>query len=344
MEHDVKLIPLDRIVVGTRLRVLRDEQVAKLAESVRDGRLINPITVVEVDGGYRLVAGRHRLEAFRHLDLPEIPSHVLGVDEVGAELAEIDENLVRRELSVLEEAEHLARREEILAANGQRARAGDNQHTVQDAGGAALAPPATTATIAAQMRMSERTAQERMQIARDLAPEARDLLRGTAVADNRAALLDLARKASHGEQVDVARLIVEGQAATVWDARAAIDRANRRRRDHCRTCGKPSAELVERTCPTCTDQGRRADRAKRAGTTRAEDEKLRVKFTSLTNASERCVGVDATSMARAIGQKGARSARITIRELRAWLDDVEAALGAVAQPKARTAKAEAKAR
>lgn len=329
MEHDVKLIPLDRIDVGRRLRARRDEAVAELAESIREVGLLHPITVVRVDGGYRLVTGLHRLEAYRRLGLPEIPSRVLDVDDVDAELAEIDENLVRRTLSFLEQAEHVARRDELLRARGERA------PSHRPGKGASAAPFRTTATIAEQVGMSERTLQERMQIARGLSEDVRDLLRGTAVADDRDSLLGLVRLPDPAERMDVARLVADGRATTVWDARAAIDRANRRRRDRCRTCGQPSADLVQQTCPA---------RAKRAGMIRAEHEKLRVKFTSLTNASERCIGVDATSMAQAIEQKGGRSALSTIRELRGWLDAVEAALGAVAEVKARTTEGKAKTR
>ena len=43
----------------------------------------------------------------------EIPAHVVTLDEIEAELAEIDENLIRNELTVLQRGEQLVRRKEL---------------------------------------------------------------------------------------------------------------------------------------------------------------------------------------------------------------------------------------
>ena len=117
-------IPIDRIEVSDRQRAYREDEIANLAGSIREVGLLNPITVVRINDGYRLVTGRHRLEAFRVLGRAEIPAFVHELDGLDAELAEIDENLARTELTVLERGEHLLRRSEILKAKGTRARAG----------------------------------------------------------------------------------------------------------------------------------------------------------------------------------------------------------------------------
>lgn len=57
----------------------------------------------------RLIAGYHRLEACKRLGMDKIQANVRKVDEVHAELAEIDENLIRNELTALERCEQLAR-------------------------------------------------------------------------------------------------------------------------------------------------------------------------------------------------------------------------------------------
>src|SRR5438067_585755 len=118
---EVRSVRIDEIVVGGRLRTYREEAAASLAESIARLGLLQPIAVLEVDGGYRLVAGRHRLEACRKLGWSEVRAAIATSDELDAQLAEIDENLFRAELTVLERGEHLVRRDQILKATGRRA-------------------------------------------------------------------------------------------------------------------------------------------------------------------------------------------------------------------------------
>ena len=64
--------------------------------------------------GLRLVAGWHRLEATRQLKHDTIRAVVLeGLDADAALLTEIDENLVRADLSPAERAIHLAERKRL---------------------------------------------------------------------------------------------------------------------------------------------------------------------------------------------------------------------------------------
>jgi ParB-like chromosome segregation protein Spo0J len=81
-----------------------------LAASIREVGLLNPISVTR---DRRLISGLHRLEAFRALRRRTIPAIVLAVSRDEAQLREIDENLARNDLSLLERAEHLCRRKEL---------------------------------------------------------------------------------------------------------------------------------------------------------------------------------------------------------------------------------------
>ncbi|MDE7262514.1 MAG: ParB N-terminal domain-containing protein, partial [Oscillospiraceae bacterium] len=72
--------------------------------------MMNPITV---DADYTLVAGLHRLEAAKLLGWKEVECSVCELDSLHAELAEIDENVIRTGLSYLELSELLARRKKI---------------------------------------------------------------------------------------------------------------------------------------------------------------------------------------------------------------------------------------
>jgi ParB-like chromosome segregation protein Spo0J len=180
------LYDIQSIRVKDRRRTANTEKVRAIAASIAEIGLINPITIRN-DG--TLIAGLHRLEAHKALGLAQIEAKVLDLDPLDAELAEIDENLQRNDLTVLEQGEHLFRRNQILEEKGQRAKAGDNQYL----GGETVSPPKPTAEIAADMGLSERSAQQRQQIARDLLPEVKEVIRDLPIADSTTQLLTLAR-------------------------------------------------------------------------------------------------------------------------------------------------------
>jgi N6-adenosine-specific RNA methylase IME4/uncharacterized ParB-like nuclease family protein len=115
MPRALQTIALSQITVPSkRARQLRPDAVAALAQSIKAIGLLNPITVVRADTRFRLVAGRHRLEAMRQLGEEKISARVTAAKSaLEAELAEIDENLMRAELSPAERAAHHARRKTI---------------------------------------------------------------------------------------------------------------------------------------------------------------------------------------------------------------------------------------
>jgi ParB family transcriptional regulator, chromosome partitioning protein len=93
-----------------RLRPLRSETVEMLMQSISRVGLITPIVVrPRPRSGYWLVAGWHRLEAVRALGRETIAASVFEMNDLEAELAEIDENLLVAPLSSLERCS-LARR------------------------------------------------------------------------------------------------------------------------------------------------------------------------------------------------------------------------------------------
>jgi N6-adenosine-specific RNA methylase IME4 len=98
-----------------RLRALRQDKVADLARSMHDRGLLQPIVLRTGRGArYTLVAGWHRLEAAKLLKWNQIRATVHdGMKADAAELAEIDENLIRADLSPAERAMHVARRKEL---------------------------------------------------------------------------------------------------------------------------------------------------------------------------------------------------------------------------------------
>ncbi len=119
-------VDVELVHIPDRLRPLNEAAVGRLAQSMREIGLRQPITVryveeMEIDGEvtigvYILVAGHHRVEAARRLGWEYIDGFEVDDDELHAELWEIDENLIRAELSPAQQASHLARRKEIWEA------------------------------------------------------------------------------------------------------------------------------------------------------------------------------------------------------------------------------------
>ena len=118
-------ICVEDVVVLDGRRGLNEKTVTALVQSMTEIGLKTPITVRLVDmivDGHDthnapvLVTGRHRLEAARRLGWHKIDSWIVpDEDEIDAEIWEIDENLIRSELSPAEQAQHLARRRELRA-------------------------------------------------------------------------------------------------------------------------------------------------------------------------------------------------------------------------------------
>src|SRR5262249_41000066 len=111
-------IPIADITIGPRLRQLRPEAVDELMGSITAiKRVLQPIAVECAGAGYRLIWGWHRLEAKRKLGHKHIDAVILdGLAADDAELAQIDENLIRVELTPAERALHVARRKVLYEA------------------------------------------------------------------------------------------------------------------------------------------------------------------------------------------------------------------------------------
>jgi ParB family chromosome partitioning protein len=227
---NVQLIPLDAIRIGDRKRTYRPEHAAELAASIEAIGLQQPITVVaEQDDGYRLVAGLHRLEAFRILERQDVPASILALDDLDRELAEIEENVRRRELTPLELGEHLLRRDEILRAKGER------KPSHRPKKGATVAPFQSTADLAEDAGISERSAQRAMAIARGLTPAERDLLRPTPFAERTSDLEYLAKIKKPADRRLILEMLTSGKVGGVHVAVLEL----RDRHKACDTCGKP---------------------------------------------------------------------------------------------------------
>jgi len=208
-------VEIARIQVGQRKRKLDEAKVRSLAESLQIVGQLQPITVARREyGNYRMIAGLHRLEAAKLLGWETIEAQEFEGDVVAAELAEIDENLMRNDLTVLEQGEHLARRQELVGRNVGR---------YPDPNRVTVTPLKTTNEIAQEIGLSKESAKKRMQAARNIVPEVKDAIRNTEIADSTTQLLELARLAPD-KQVEVAKAITDG-AINVADAKRQVEKA-----------------------------------------------------------------------------------------------------------------------
>ncbi|QDB99677.1 ParB/RepB/Spo0J family partition protein [Mesorhizobium sp. 8] len=187
-----------------------------------------PIEVIAAEGRYRLVFGHHRLAAAKLLGWAEIDAVVKSPSDFASEaeitLAEITENLARRELSVLDRAVDIARWRAIYEATHLIAKPGRKAKAI---GAEELtAKFAVNFSTAAQKAfgLSERSIFNAVKVA-SIAADVRDRIALHAIADNQSELLALAAEAPP-RQADIAALLTSepAQAASVADAVAILDR------------------------------------------------------------------------------------------------------------------------
>jgi ParB family chromosome partitioning protein len=211
---DMQSIPIASIRIENRLRSLDSAKVAELAASIAEIGLLQPIGI-RPDG--TLVYGYHRLEACKQLGWTEIPAVVVDGDDLHAELAEISENLIRNELTLLERAEHLARMRAVYEQLYPNAR-GVGRPAKNSA---TVAPFSEWA--AAQTGLAQRTIQHYVQLAESLAPEVRDAIRRTPIANDGAELKSLA-SLEPSKQRAVAELIASRAVSSVREATRELAR------------------------------------------------------------------------------------------------------------------------
>ena len=133
-------IRLDDIEIGERHRALSEDAVQRLANSMKDIGLMQPISIriaddvlidgKPCDGVPILVAGAHRLAAAKALGWSHIDCLEVEDAPIAAELWEIAENLHRCDLTKDQRDAHIRRYAELLTA--RREKLGQN---VQVSGG-----------------------------------------------------------------------------------------------------------------------------------------------------------------------------------------------------------------
>lgn len=209
-ELGLQTIAVAEIDDSDRLRSVDDGHVCLLAENIEQvGQLLQPIAVRRLKkGGFKLIAGGHRLAAARKLDWAEIPAFVFDATDDEARLAEIDENLVRHELNPLDRATFLHERKALYEKlHPETKRGGDrgNQHT----GGKDRQTEIISFSrdTAERVGLTDRTVRMAVMIATRLAPDVKARIVGTALARNQSELLTLAKLPPEEQRLVAAELL-----------------------------------------------------------------------------------------------------------------------------------------
>jgi hypothetical protein len=197
-------IPIEKIRHRADARTRQESDLGALADSITEVGLINPIRVRRTDEDqFEVVAGSHRLQACDLLGWVDIACIVVDDDDLRAELAMIDENLCRAELSPIDRAKQTARRKAIyLELHPETAHGGN----LEGAGVAKLASPETPAFATATAGLtgqSIRAVQRDAERGEKVTDEAASLLRDTRL--NTGAYLDKLNQVTPLEQADKVR-------------------------------------------------------------------------------------------------------------------------------------------
>lgn len=115
--EEYKEIPIAKI--DTAKQMIRDKRdddyVTELAADIKIQGLHHPIVVRHKDDGiYQLLAGFHRLEAYKRNGKKTIPAHIETKTDIPVELVALSENVIRRDLSLEEECQIVTKLNTVL--------------------------------------------------------------------------------------------------------------------------------------------------------------------------------------------------------------------------------------
>ena len=151
-------VKISDIKIKPGRREAKAKAVVELARSIQALGLLNPIIITEDN---TLIAGLHRLEAVKKLGWAEIECTVSSMDGLQAELAEIDENFVRTNLSHRELGDLLLHRKELYEALHPETRQGmRNGQTSKNENLSLLGAKSFTQDTADRLGVGKRTVEQ----------------------------------------------------------------------------------------------------------------------------------------------------------------------------------------
>lgn len=207
------LVPICEIKINPGRREVGADEISALAKSITEVGLLNPITITP---DHTLIAGNHRLEAAKQLGWTEIECTVCDISGLLAELAEIDENFVRKNLSPIEFGDLLLRRKEIYEElHPETKRGGDRKsEEIKRTKWPFDSAKSFIDDTADKLGVSSRTVRREIQTAKNLAPAAKEIIRSSDGTITKKDALDLSRLAP-SQQQDAATQLVTGEISSV---------------------------------------------------------------------------------------------------------------------------------
>ena len=205
------LVQISEIKINSGRREALPGDVKELADSIAEVGLINPIMV---DQSYTLIAGLHRLEAMKLLGRSEIECTVSDLDGLQVALAEIDENFVRKDLSDDEFRELLLRRKEIYESLHPETKHGGDRKSekIKSAKCTFDSAKSFVDDTAEKLGVDPSTVRREIQTAKNLTPEAKEIIKGAKVTKSDA--LKLSRLTPE-QQTEAASRLVSGDIHSV---------------------------------------------------------------------------------------------------------------------------------
>lgn len=218
-------VPIGKIQIKEGRRSLDACHVKELADSIRELGLLNPLTI---DRDYVLIAGLHRLEAVKALGWEDVECTVSSLEGLAAELAEIDENIVRSDISTLEYGEILLRRKEIYETLHPETKEGIAQaismnrtlgNNVSDK--MSVTSKSFVQDTAEKLGVVPRTIERQIQTAKNLTPETKEIIKKSDQKISKEAALKLSRLGPE-QQKEAAALLATKEIRTVDEYTAKV--------------------------------------------------------------------------------------------------------------------------
>jgi len=235
-------VKIDSIIVKDGRRAIDEKKVKEMAASIAEIGLLNPIII---DNENVLLAGAHRLEAYKLLGLTEIEATAIGANGLMAELIEIDENYCRSELHYLELGELLSRRKVIYEELHPEAKyGGDRKSEEIKFPNRELDIPSFTADTVAKTGKSRSVIYRELQMANKIIPEVKEVIRASGINRSRAE--------------EISKLEPEEQMAAVRDV-TAFKKPERTERQKTEKEVKAFIKQMAKKEPPASDSGKCSD-------------------------------------------------------------------------------------
>ena len=249
MEHGT--IFLDVLTITDRLRHLDAAKVENIAASMAELGLQQPISIWASEDGavVELVAGAHRVEAAKKLGWEKIDCIFVDMDDLDRQLWQIDENLIRADLTDLERAQHTAKRAEVVRQKVEFAKLAETKSDRSK--NADKGQTAFVADTAKKTGQSKRTVERDKARGEKIAEDVQKEIAGTAIA-NSGVQLDALAAADPEDQREAVKAVNLGEAKDVREVLPAAKGKGKSRRTKAEIRLDNFDHAIEAVCRTCS--------------------------------------------------------------------------------------------